>query len=155
MAIEGLAFTLTFNQYGEFISVTAADGTPSSPHNMMRDISHGREVARRSLGEWTRLDVGNGRCAYGYHLPNCDIVVWRRDDWAGDLRFTLSFDQYGNLLAVQFPDDPLPHAHNMMKDAPVGYPVAAKSLGELIRLEIQAGVYAYGYHLPNCDIVIL
>jgi hypothetical protein len=155
MTKEDQEFTVYFNQFGDFLRLQLADGRVISEptHNMMRDPPHGPFIAQRGLGELLRLDLGDGRYAWCYHLYNCDCVQWGQEDAVNG--FTITFNQFGDFLRLQLADGCVisEPTHNMMRDPPHGPLIAQRGLGELLRLDLGDGRYAWCYHLCNCDCI--
>ncbi|HSF29722.1 MAG TPA: hypothetical protein VLK82_04510 [Candidatus Tectomicrobia bacterium] len=149
MVYEGTAARLMFNQFGDFHGLESPGSSSISDYIVISDPLH------ISLGEWIRLDLGNDHLAYCWHNPfTCDCWIWFRDTWTDDLTFTLSYDQRGKFIQVQFADNEaktMPD-HNMMRGTPMGRAVASRHLGELIRLELEADRYAFYYHRPTQEV---
>jgi hypothetical protein len=146
MATDGPEVRLTFNQFGDFYRLESPGSSPISEYTVVSEPLH------IPLGELIRLDLGNSQHAYCWHnWFTCDCWNWLRDAWTDDLTFTLSFDQRGNFIHVQFADcEPRTKPdHNMMKGTHKGHPVASRCLGELVRLELGANRYAFYYHRPT------
>jgi len=159
MANKESAFTLSFDAYGDFVSVQFAGREPiyQPIGNIMKDPPIGRLVARRPLGELVRIDLGDGRYMMCYHLPTCDCVDWMDKYMGGkESGFSVSFDQYGDFVSVRFAgEEPIYQpTRNMMKDLPVGHLVATKALGELVRSDLGEGRYTKYIHLPSCEVIV-
>jgi hypothetical protein len=146
MAAEGMEVRLTFNHFGDFYRLESPGSSSISEYTVVSEPLH------IPLGEWIRLDLDNGHHKYCWHnIFTCDCWEWFRDAWTDDLTFTLSFDQHGNFIYVQFANgEPkkMPD-YNMMKGTHRGHPVASRCLGELIRLQLEADRYAFYYHRPT------